>query len=417
MSRDTHHLGCAAISGGLAAHAVSIRLWGLWVVRVGLVAIATASLPAQAEYVVGVAAPVSGPYAQIGRSIRNGAALALEIAEDSGKFGEVRLSIRSIDDAGSPKEVAARMVRFVRDEMAILVIGPTLSPHAEVAADLANHTKFPLLAPGTSEGINAAGRWSFRLSMSPYRTIHALAARALSTGSGKRVALLHMQGNRGYASQAAEFRLATERLGGSAVLELPVNVEADFVEAAAKAIRDGKVDIVFLAMDAEPGAAVARALRSSALMDRKQDTQGERKGSIGGVRLVFAPAAAQPALVRLGGEAVEGALTAADYLAESAARDNAGFRNAYLARYGAEADNWAGIGFAAGQLAAEAVRNAGPNPSPETMRLALERVNDLSTILGGGLWRQDALRNPSYAPQLYVVVGGRLVPTGVVSAK
>lgn len=417
MSRDTHYPGCAGMSGRLAARAVSIRLWWVWVVRAGLVAIATASFPAQAEYVVGVAAPVSGPYAQIGRSIRNGAALALEIAEDSGKFGEVRLSIRSIDDAGSPKEVAERMVRFVRDEMAILVIGPTLSQHAAVAADLANHTKFPLLAPGTSEGINAAGRWSFRLSMSPYRTIHALAARALSTGSGKRVALLHMQGNRGYASQAAEFRLAAERLGGAAVLELPVNVEADFVEAAAKAIRDGKVDIVFLAMDAEPGAAVARALRSSALMDGKQDTQGERKGPIGGVRLVFAPAAAQPALVRLGGEAVEGALTAADYLAESAARDNAGFRNAYLARYGAEADNWAGIGFAAGQLAAEAVRNAGPNPSPETMRLALERVNDLSTILGGGLWRQDALRNPSYAPQLYVVVGGRLVPTGVVSAK
>ena len=143
-----------------------------------LFAAVLAALPVavHAEYVVGVAAPVTGPHAQIGRSIRNGAVLALEIAEDGGKFGDVRLSLRSLDDAGTPKEVAERIAKFVRDELAILVIGPILSTHAEAAADLANHAKFPLLAPGTSEGINATGKWAFRLSMSPYRTIHALGA-------------------------------------------------------------------------------------------------------------------------------------------------------------------------------------------------------------------------------------------------
>jgi len=377
---------------------------------------AFAALPddAQAEYVIGVAAPGQGPHAQIGRSIRNGAALALEIAEDSGKFGEVRLSIRSVDDAGSPKEVAERIAKFVRDEMAILVIGPTLSMHAEAAADLANHAKFPLLAPGTSEGINATGRWAFRVSMSPYRTIQALAAAAMAAGSGKKLALLHMQGNRGYASQAAEFRVAAERAGASLALELPVNVESDFVEGAAKAIRDSGADVVFFALDAEPGAAIARALDARATAGDSPATgpEGKPQGkpTAAKPRLVFPPAAAQPALVRIGGAAVEGALTAADYLAESATPENAGFRNAYRARYGAEADNWAGLGFAAGQLAAEAVRNAGPAPDWETMRTALERVNNLPLLLGAGPWRQDALRNPTYAPQLYEVRQGKLVP-------
>ena len=44
---------------------------------------------------------------------------------------------------------------------AILIIGPTLSMHAEATADLANHAKFPLLAPGTSEGINATAHNEF----------------------------------------------------------------------------------------------------------------------------------------------------------------------------------------------------------------------------------------------------------------
>lgn len=364
---------------------------------------------ARAEYVVGVAAPLSGPHAQIGRSMRNGAALALELAEDGGKFGDVRLSIRSVDDAGSPKEVAERIARFVRDELAILVIGPTLSMHAEAAADLANHAKFPLLAPGTSEGINATGRWAFRLSMSPYRTLHALAAAAMAAGGGKKLALLHMQENRGYASQAAEFRLAAERLGASVALARPVNINADFIEEAAKSVRQSGADIVFFAMDAEPGAAIARALEADGLAEGKPDSDIRANPPGSRLRLVFAPAAAQPALLRIGGPAVEGALTAADYLVDNPSPDNAGFRNAYRARYGIEADNWAGVGFAAGQLAAEAVRNAGPSPDWGTVRIALERINDLPVLLGAGPWKQDALRNPTYAPQLYEVRQGKWV--------
>ena len=368
-----------------------------------LFAAVLAALPVavHAEYVVGVAAPVTGPHAQIGRSMRNGAVLALEIAEDGGKFGDVRLSLRSLDDAGTPKEVAERIAKFVRDELAILVIGPVLSTHAEAAADLANHAKFPLLAPGTSEGINAKGKWAFRLLMSPYRTIHALAAKALALGGGKKLAVVHMKGNPGFASQAAEFRAAAARAGASIVADAAADIDADFVEATARLIQEAGADMVFLSMDAEPGAALARAFEAA----------GKRP------RLVFPPAAAHSALVRIGGTAVEGALTAADFLADSAGRENEGFHNAYRARFGIAPDNWAGLGFAAGQLAAEAVRNAGPSPDPETMRVAMERINGLPLVVGASPWRQDAVRNPIYAPRLYEVRAGQFVPVDGATSK
>ena len=405
-------------------------------------------LAGQAEHVVGIFAPVTGAHAPIGRSLRNGVVLALEQAEDGGRFGEVRLSIRTLDDSGAPKAVAERVVKFVRDEMAILVIGPAISAQAEAAADLANHNRFPLLAPGTSEGITAKGKWSFRLSMNPYKTLHALAAYALTHSPAaedsapgvatparvpgvRRLALVHAKGNRGYAAQAAEFRVAAIRAGAAVAGEFEADLESGLVAQTADAVRHSGADIVFFAMDAEPGAALAAALASSAPTQQQPPPAGVLSSILGSTRasapdsatparriqFVFSPAAAHSALTRIGGAAVEGALTAADYLPEARTERNEQFRAAYRIRFGTDVDAWAGIGYAAGQVAAEAIRNAGPNPTPETVRLALERVNHLQTILGQSPWQQDVERNPTYAPQMYVLRAGRLVPVQTARAK
>lgn len=376
------------------------------------------------EHVIGVFAPLTGPRAPIGQSMRNGVVLALEQAEDSGRFGDVRLSIRTLDDSGTPKAVAEQVVKFVRDELAVLVIGPVVSAQAEAAADLANHARFPLLAPGASEGITATGRWAFRLTMSPYKTLHALAAYAMAAPSaagaagdgsssgtgnaraaGRRLVLVHAKGNRGYVSQAAEFRAAAVKAGASIAGVVEADIASDFLIQAATAVRDLGADLVFFAMDAEPGAALAHTIASLYSLQA------------GTPRFVFAPAAAQPALARIGGAAVEGALTAADYLPEARSERNERFRSTYRERFGMDADTWAGTGFATGQLAVEAIRNAGPNPSPETIRLALERVNNLDTLMGRGRWQQDASRNPSYTPQIYVMRAGQLVPVDLAHAR
>ena len=396
-------------------------------------------LTAQSEHVVGVFAPLTGPHAPIGRSMRNGVVLALEQAEDSGQFGDVRLSIRTLDDSGAPKVVAAQVVKFVRDELAVLVIGPVVSAQAEAAADLANHARFPLLAPGASAGITATGRWAFRLTMSPYKTLHALAAHAMATplavgagsdaasGSGdartaaRRLVLVQAKGNRGYASQAAEFRAAAVRAGANLVGVIDVDTGADFLVKVANAVRDTGANMVFFSMDAEPGAALAQAIATlhGPMADALSSSAGatNRTGNASGPLFVFAPAAAQAALARIGGAALEGALTASDYLPEALSERNQRFRTAYRKRFGEDADAWAGTGFATGQVAVEAIRNAGPNPSAETVRLALERVNNLETLMGQGRWQQDASRNPTYTPQIYVMRGGQLVPVDAARAR
>ena len=421
----------APLAAPLAAVLTSVPVALLATVLV--TALVAAAPTVQAEHVVGVFAPLTGPHAPIGQSMRNGVVLALEHAEDSGRFGEVRISIRAQDDSGTPQAVAERIVKFVRDEQAILVIGPAISAHAEAAADRANHAQFPLLAPGASEGITAKGKWAFRLTMSPYKTLHALAAYAValpdgtgragtaaSTAGGRRLALVHAKSNHGYASQAAEFRAAAVRAGAVVAGEFEADVASDFLTPTAAAVRASGANLVFFAMDAEPGAALAYAIAAPAQATMSPALSGAGTGASSAAGsphrplFVFPPAAAQPALARIGRAAVEGALTAADYLPEAPVEGNNRFRTAYRARFGTEADTWSGIGYAAGQLAAEAIGNAGPSPNPHTLRLALERVNQAQLLIGGGRWQQDALRNPAYPPQIYQLRGGKLVP--VVSA-
>lgn len=440
MNRDD-----AGVSMGRRAKHEAV-LSPMLIQRIGRKALVAAVLSlspvaAHAEYVVGIFAPLTGPHALIGSSMRNGIVLALETAEDAGRFGDVRLSIRALDDSGAPKAVAARVAKFVKDEQAILVIGPAVSASAEAAADLANHAKFPLLAPGSSEGINATGKWAFRLTMSPYKTIQALAARALVETPRARAAIVYAKGNAGFASQAAEFRSAAQRSGATVAAETAIAIETDFVASSASAIRASGATMVFFAMDAEPAAALARAVVEGVRgVEGGANSTGGTVGTAGNVaragepnnvangiangtgnsaensaahpKFIFAPAAAQPALTRIGGAALEGSLTAADYLPDAPGAPNEQFRSAYRKRFGVEADTWAGTGFAAGQLAADAIRAAGPAPTPDTIRLALERVSDVALLVGAGNWKQDGLRNPQYAPRFFVVRDGRLMTSG-----
>ncbi len=132
------------------------------------------------EYVVGILTPLSGAWSPVGQSMRDGIALALEQAEDRGRFRPgVRLSLKDFDDDAAPADLARRTERMVHDQDAILVIGPMFSTNAQAMAVTANRFAFPLLTPAVSEGITAAGRWAFRSGASPHRMIEAMTRTAI----------------------------------------------------------------------------------------------------------------------------------------------------------------------------------------------------------------------------------------------
>ncbi len=349
------------------------------------------------EYVIGILTPLTGEWTPIGKTMRNGIALALEQAEDGGQFRNgVRLSLKSYDDNDGPELLAQRTPKFVRDNDAILLIGPMLSPQAEAVAVMANRYAFPLLSPGVSEGITSSGSWAFRSSVSPQRMIEGMTRAVIDKLRARKVAVAYPAGNAGFESQARTVVRVGTQMGKLLVGELAVaDDEAGFAETAAS-FKSVAPDVIFVCMDAEPAAVFASRIR--------------RAGLPASTRLVFGPTAASPALLQVGREYVENALVATDYLPELPGEQNKAFVSAYRERYGQAPDRYAGIGYATGMIAAAAVRNAGPAPTRALMREALERGTSLTLPLGQSKWSMGLRHEPQYAPALFSIHGGAFVP-------
>jgi branched-chain amino acid transport system substrate-binding protein len=348
------------------------------------------------EAVVGIIAPRSGPMTELGTSMANGVTLALEIAEDSGSLPDgVALSLKQLDETRPHNELLRTLDSFVRDQEAVLLIGPMASATAELVARQANGLGVQLLTPSISERVNRAGPWSLHTSLSPLELVDAFAnsiASALpptSAGNPRKTLLIYPADNGGYKAQALLFG---QRLGGT---ELAIRVTLEGIADTARQIQRLSPDVVLACIDAEPAGALAAAVAS---------TPAARP-----LQWLFCPAAAQPALLRIGGTALENALIATDYLPEAAGNVNALFVSAYRTRFGIAPDRWAGIGYSTGLIAAEALRQAGPAPSRKTLNLAIQRVLSVPVPLGGGVWRQNDARNPHYAPAVFRIQGGAFV--------
>lgn len=98
-----------------------------------------------------------------------------------------------------------------------------------------------------------------------------------------------------------------------------------------------------------------------------------------------------------------------DYSPNSTSPANLAFVKAYKARYNATPDNWAGMGYALGTVAVQAVRNAGPNSDRTKGRDALAKLNKVPMVLGNGTWSMDEKRNPSYGGVLLQAKDGNFV--------
>ncbi len=56
---------------------------------------------------------------------------------------------------------------------------------------------------------------------------------------------------------------------------------------------------------------------------------------------------------------------------------------------------------------ASAIRNAGPNPTRESVREAMAKTKDVPVALGGGTYSLDANRIPSYGIRVLQLKGGK----------
>lgn len=344
------------------------------------------------EIPVGVFNAITGTYAFGGVPIQNGMKLALEEANAAGLPGGNKFKVFEGDTAGDKGQTINLVNQFAKRDNAMLILGPTTSGEALGGAPVANELKVPILAIGSSPGIIATGPFAFKIQATPVDIMGFLGKLSVEKLGVKRVILIHDQSNDGYVGQKNALADYFKKAGTTIVAdEKFVSSESNFLALATK-VATTPTDAIFIAAPAEVGANMIIQIRQAGLDGKVKFIAPSTFGSQG--------------FIKAGGKAVDGTYVVSDYAPTNPSAMNQSFVKAYQAKYKAVPDNWAGMGYALGQVAVAAVRNAGPNPDRQKIRDELAKLNNVPMVLGNGTWSVDAGRNPNYGGVLLQVKDG-----------
>jgi branched-chain amino acid transport system substrate-binding protein len=347
------------------------------------------------EIPVGVFNSLTGTYAFGGVPIQNGIKLALEEANAQGLPGGNKFKVIEGDEAGDKSQAINLVNQFVRRDNAMLILGPTISAVALGAAPVANELKVPILAIGSSPAIIATGPWAFKIQATPVDIMGFLGKLAVETLGVHSIILMHDQSNDGYIGQKVALAEYFTKAGTKIVAdEKFVSSESNFIALATK-IASTQTDAIFIAAPAEVSANLILQIRQAGL-DPK-------------VKFIGPSTFGSASFIKAGGKAVEGTYIVSDYSPANPSPMNQAFVKAYQAKYNLAPDNWAGMGYALGQVAVQAVRNAGPAPDRTRIRDELAKLNKVPMVMGNGTWSVDGGRNPSYGGVLLQVKNGAFV--------
>ncbi|NHC05235.1 ABC transporter substrate-binding protein [Azonexus fungiphilus] len=347
------------------------------------------------EVVVGVPISSSGIFAFANLPARNGITLAAEEVEKSGELGLVKIKLL-IEDTNSDKNQAVNLVnRFINTNKAVLILGSTSTVEAQAYLPVAQSKKIPVLTQASGD-VAVIGDWIFKANAAPAKIMESLALRYVKDAQPKRVAYIFNRDNESYIQQKDGVRGRFEQAGAKTVLEETiVGSDTDFSALATK-IATQNIDTLVISTTGEVTANII--------------IQAKQAGLPASVRIIATPSAGSHQFLKVGGTAVEGVIFTSDYFIGSTSKLNQDFVSAYKRKYGIEPDNFAAIGYTVFKTAAAAIKQAGPDYSPESIRKGLAGIKNLPTVLGNGLLTQTATRTPAYDGIVLTVRGGKFVP-------
>jgi branched-chain amino acid transport system substrate-binding protein len=362
-----------------------------------LAALAAASCAAGAtDYTVVVLQSLTGGAAFIGAPVKDGMVLAAEEINRKQEMGAGNtLKLIVADDANDRAQTLPLLTRYAADPNVLLIMGPTSGALAVAAANAANDLKLPLMTTTNSTDVLKAGAWSGILTQPASITIPYIANYAADKLKVKNCTVIGISDVEAYVTLQKTFETALKAKGvaiGS--VEAIKGSDSDFSALATK-VAGGSQDCVFISAAAPQSANIVIQLRQAGL-DPK-------------VRIMGHNALASPQFAERGGKAVEGVYLIGDWVPGGADDFGRAFAAAYKAKYNAEADNWAAVGYGGMRVAAAAIKAAGASPTREAVRNSMARLKDVRVVVGQGHYAVDGERVPRVGMNVLVVQNGKFV--------
>ena len=270
---------------------------------------------------IGFIGGVSGRFADLGTTGRNGVMLAVEWRNERGGVAGRKIALSIKDDQQDP-EKARQALKELVTEGVTAVLGPMTSSIAAAIVPDANRAGM-LLVGGTVTTSGLTGKDdNFVRTISTTTEYASHAARNCRYHGYKRAALVYDLANRDYTENwANEFSRTFTSEGGQIVKSqgFDSRTEKDYAVLATQLLQS-KPDLVAIAANSVDGALLAQKLRQRNVE----------------VRLAGSAWTGTQRLMELGGAAVEGMLIEQYYNQDDQSVSYQRFREAYLKRFGYE---------------------------------------------------------------------------------
>jgi branched-chain amino acid transport system substrate-binding protein len=349
---------------GIASQAVRVVL--LLAVTAGVASCRAKPAKPAGPFLIGLVGALTGPEAQLGQSVRDGAQLAIEQANANGGVRGRQLVLRAYDSQGQPEEAARATVRLVSQDGAVFIVGGDTSGSTLAMAPVAARAQVPLVSPSatsprvTQEG----GPYVFRVCFVDSFQGTALANLARDEGFA-RVGILSDAKSDYSVGLAQEFEKRFVALGGTLVgKETYGTGDSDF-RAQLTHLKGLHPDALFV-----PGYYTEAA--SIALQARQLGFPVPLLGGDGWDSVAE--------LVSLGGRAVEGSQFTTHFSPDNPSPQVQSFLRAFEARYGHPPASGSALGYDAARVGLDALRRAsGQGPA---LRDALAQTTTFEGVTG-----------------------------------
>jgi branched-chain amino acid transport system substrate-binding protein len=337
---------------------------------------------------IGEFASLTGATASFGRSSHNGIQMAVDEINAAGGVLGKQLRLLTEDDQSRAGEAATVVKKLISKEKIVALLGEVASSRSLEAAPICQDAKIPMISPAsTNPKVTETGEYIFRVCfIDPFQGT-VLSKFCLSKGLKKVAVLTDVKQD--YSVGLTDFFKAHFVANGGQIVSEQSYSSGD---------KDFKAQLTAI-KGASPDAILASGYYTEAGLIAIQTRELQIN-----VPLLGGDGWDSPALVEVGGTAVEGCFFSNHFSSEDPSPRIQEFLAKYRQKFGEEPDAMGALGYDSAMILVDAIKRAG-SVRGEDIRAALSATQDFPAVTG--TISLNAQRNADKSAVMLVVQKGK----------
>jgi len=320
---------------------------------------------------VGLIVPLTGDVKTFGESARNGTMMAIDEANAAGGVNGRKIAVVATDDKNDPTETGNAGSKLIDMDKVVAIIGSVSSKCSVPLSDKCQTAKIPMITPTSTNPKVTVGEdgkrkdYVFRACfIDPFQgTVGAKFA--VDSLKAKTAAVMYDVGNDYSKGLADYFKASFEKDGGRVTAcESYAKDDVDFSALLTK-VRQANPDVLFLPDYYNKVGLIAKQARQL----------GVKSTFVGG------DGWDSPEMAKIAGDAIYGGYFTNHYSPDDPRPEVQEWVNKYQAKYGQKPDALATLGYDAGLLLVQALKNS-PSAKPDEIKTALGAIKDFPCVSG-----------------------------------